>query len=78
MICLICSQRGRRHTCLAAPLPLKRRPEPDGRFYGPTQRKCADVVRPDGTCGNFIALAEVSNGVAVWPLVDVALRGRDR
>lgn len=61
MICPICHHRGAYNRCEADPMAMKRRPMPDGRFYGPL---CVTVLKPDGSCGKFVLNRAVSDGVA--------------
>jgi hypothetical protein len=75
MICRICINRLPRDRCDCAGIPM--REGPNG-FYGPTRARCIDTLKPDGTCPKFAVLHSVSENVAVWPLVDVILRGVGR
>lgn len=60
MICDACYLRMPYRRCGDASL-FKRRPEPDERFYGP---KCADVVKPGGTCPKFWLNQVIRDGMA--------------
>jgi len=61
MICTICHHRGRYGRCEAEPMAMKRRSEPDGRFFGPM---CETVLAVDGSCGKFRLSNRVSEGTA--------------